>query len=612
VTVGLARFALGRSILGPLVLLAVSADPTIAQVTSTTPGALRSAATVHSIGLEWDLIGDSDHDAVAIVQYRAQGVSTWKPALPLIRVDWDDPDDTGVLNLLAGSLFFLSPGTTYEIQIDLSDPDGGSATRNVTVTTRTEPVLPTSGRTLHVVPGSSGGDGSAGNPYRGLAVAWTSAQPGDVFLIHGGSYGTVTAQGKPSGASGSPIVFQAFGDGAAVLEWIDLRYTSRIWLEGLSFTNTGAPLPAGALDSDDNTAVFASVLNAGYDQGYQSMASDVNGIVIRRCTFVGYKHAVRAGPRTSGWFVTDNTITGDRTLGIDGTASFDGEGVELGGGNDHIVAYNRITRVADAISSPNRNCDIYGNDIYDVSDDGIEMDGGEPNTRAWMNRIHNPGHNCFSFQPQGGAPWYIVRNQCVVKSREAVFKFRGESDRYVALHNTFVKGLYWTMDSPYGEAVLPGTNKNNVWISLDDGIWADCDIPKDWRTDQDYEAFDWPSGATSVWEYNGSSYSTLSAFRTASGLQQHGLKIDRATCFESFDVPSPTDRTVTVPAQHMTLATGCAAIDGGVVLPNVNDGYAGAAPDIGAFERGQAVPAYGPRTAAPPTGPVPPTGFRVQ
>ena len=38
-----------------------------------------------------------------------------------------------------------------------------------------------------------------------------------------------------------------------------------------------------------------------------------------------------------------------------------------------------------------------------------------------------------------------------------------------------------------------------------------------------------------------------------------------------------------------------AAIDRGVVLPNVNDGFAGSAPDLGALEAGQPLPVYGPR-----------------
>ncbi len=38
-----------------------------------------------------------------------------------------------------------------------------------------------------------------------------------------------------------------------------------------------------------------------------------------------------------------------------------------------------------------------------------------------------------------------------------------------------------------------------------------------------------------------------------------------------------------------------AALDRGVVLPNVTDGFAGKAPDLGALELGQSPPHYGPR-----------------
>src|SRR5207249_8372158 len=38
-----------------------------------------------------------------------------------------------------------------------------------------------------------------------------------------------------------------------------------------------------------------------------------------------------------------------------------------------------------------------------------------------------------------------------------------------------------------------------------------------------------------------------------------------------------------------------AAVDKGVVLPNITDGFAGKAPDLGALELGQAPPHYGPR-----------------
>jgi hypothetical protein len=43
------------------------------------------------------------------------------------------------------------------------------------------------------------------------------------------------------------------------------------------------------------------------------------------------------------------------------------------------------------------------------------------------------------------------------------------------------------------------------------------------------------------------------------------------------------------------LKSGSAAIDKGFVIPNVNDGYAGASPDLGAYELGAPLPVYGPR-----------------
>ena len=43
------------------------------------------------------------------------------------------------------------------------------------------------------------------------------------------------------------------------------------------------------------------------------------------------------------------------------------------------------------------------------------------------------------------------------------------------------------------------------------------------------------------------------------------------------------------------LKPGSAAIDRGMALPNVTDGFTGAAPDLGALEVRQAPPVYGPR-----------------
>ena len=105
-------------------------------------------------------------------------------------------------------------------------------------------------------------------------------------------------------------------------------------------------------------------------------------------------------------------------------------------------------------------------------------------------------------------------------------------------------------------------------------------------------------------------YSSLAAFAAASGLETNGRQISRTACFSTSTVSGPAP--VPIPAQHMTLRSGCNAVDAGVILRNINDGFLGAAPDLGAFEFGQALPAYGPRPSSqPPTAPTAPTNLRI-
>ena len=51
------------------------------------------------------------------------------------------------------------------------------------------------------------------------------------------------------------------------------------------------------------------------------------------------------------------------------------------------------------------------------------------------------------------------------------------------------------------------------------------------------------------------------------------------------------------PMADLQLAAGSAAVDKGVALAGVNDGFTGLAPDLGAYEVGIAPPTYGPRTS---------------
>ncbi len=537
----------------PLLVVLMALSQVMAQGRNTVAGELRTYATIHSIGIEWDIVGDDDHDAIVNVQYRAQGLAAWKPALPLFRVDYNG------FNMLAGSIFFLDPATTYEVQLDLLDPDGGSESQTTTIATRPTPSLPQGGRTLHVIPGSGGGDGSESNPFQGIGPAQSAAQPGDIFLLHSGNYAGEIIFDKP-GTAANHIVWKAAGDDQVVFTGGVRVAANYIWLEGLHHTTTGYSL---------------RTYNAP------------QGVIISDNTFINCHYCIYLNHGGQDWVITDNLIVGDVEPG---SGSFDGEGIELNHTSGHVVAYNTISRVADGISYPNANVDIYGNDIFDVSDDGIEPDYGYANIRIWGNRISNALHNGISFQPMNGAPWYIIRNQVAAPGENAL-KLRDNVDRALLVHNTFVG--WQGVQNVQTYHLLSMQSNNNLWITVNDWYaWENgTGGAADWRTNLDYDGFDWGNYLYAIkWEDR---YRELADFQSATGLESHAIHVDKETCFETFNIPGPPPATV--PPQHMTLQAGCNAVNAGILLPNINEGYLGSAPDLGAYEVGAPLPHYGRR-----------------
>jgi hypothetical protein len=554
-----------------LSLLAVLISTPAAQTSpdALVPGPLRSYSTIHSIGVEWDVTGDADHDASATIQYRRRGTTAWQQALPLVRVDYNGS------NMLAGSLLFLTPNTEYDVNIALTDPDGGTDARQFIVRTRPIPVSPSGGRVLHVVPGAGGGDGSLAAPYAGVAAAQAAAQPGDTFLLHAGDYGGQIRFDR-AGTAANYIAWKAAGDGEVRIHGVDVA-ASHIWLEGLTVRD----LPFALISNNSPT-----------------------NVVVTRCRFLNNSEAIALYGAGTNWYIADNTIVGNTPPA---SGSLVGEGVELAGTSGHTVAYNSITHVADGISSPHTNVDIVGNDIFDTSDDGIELDNGRANVRVWGNRIHNAVHNGISFQPQSSAPWYIVRNQ-IVGSVEAALKFR-TTDRFVLLHNTIVHwGDAWPGSSMMccnEWDLLRAYARNNLWVSIQGGqIWGFETHTRDWRSDLDYDAFDWGS-STEPFTYEGATFPDVWSFSSASGLEVNAVRISHTTCFSDFRVPGPSPASV--PPHVMTLQPSCEAVDSGAVLPNINEGFIGSAPDRGAHEYGHSTATYGPR----PLGVPPPTAAEI-
>jgi hypothetical protein len=323
-------------------------------------------------------------------------------------------------------------------------------------------------------------------------------------------------------------------------------------------------------------------------------------VVIHRNTFTGFHYSITLSTQSRNWHISDNVIVGDNDPNQPTTqGGISGEGVELNHSGGHVVAYNSISHVADGISYPERNVDIYGNDIFDVSDDGLEPDRGYANVRMWGNRITNAKNNALSFQPMRCGPWYFVRNLVIGKG--AIFKFRVQ-DRFALVNNTFVR---WGATGNRTHHILSSYSRNNLYISADGGepVWVayDCRQPQfclpnnykpTWMTDVDYDGFDWGDSPQAFrWE-NNKRFPDLKTFSEAVGIEQHGVRVRKEDIFDNWTIPTEPAR---VTPQHLPLKADSEAVDAGVVVPNIYEDFEGKAPDLGAYEHGRSSPHYGPR-----------------
>ena len=543
-------------------ILALPFSTTANAADHTIPGVLESYSTIRSIGIEWNIAEDDNHNAQCLVQYRVYGSTTWIDAQPLYRVDFEG------YNMLAGSILFLEENTEYEVNLELSDPDGGTETRIEVVSTKPVPSFPEGGNTYHVIPGAGGGNGSQSNPFQGITAAQNIAQAGDIFLLHAGDYGTGgQVYFTRSGALNNHIVWKSAGDGDVIFNQVRIE-ADYIWLHELNFI----------YNSGNNT------------YGIRTSPPGPEGVVLTYNYFSNCKTCIYLNDGGENWYVTDNTIVGanDPNNG----SNFSGEGIELWYTSGHTIAYNSISMVADGISYPRTNVDIYGNDIFDTTDDGIEGDYGHNNIRIWGNRISNAYNNGISFQPMNGAPWYVLYNQVAAPGQDAL-KLRDRVDRVLLAHNTLVA---WSGPVSSGSQFIKNIqSNNNLWISIEDRyIWENgINGTMNWKTDLDYDGFDWGNNQYAFkWGYN-VRLVDISEFQNLTGQEMNAIQIDHNTCFENFNIPDPPPASV--PFQYLTLNSNCNAVDAGIALANINDEYIGNAPDLGVYEYGKRLPQYGPR-----------------
>jgi hypothetical protein len=113
--------------------------------------------------------------------------------------------------------------------------------------------------------------------------------------------------------------------------------------------------------------------------------------------------------------------------------------------------------------------------------------------------------------------------------------------------------------------------------------------------DYDYDGFGGLTGDVFL-KWCNIKYATLAEVREKCPIEKHLTVVNPQKAFASGLLP-PADNQKVYSRNDVDvrLSLDSEAIDAGEVLPGFNDGFAGKAPDLGAYEYGTQPPHYGPR-----------------
>ena len=398
-------------------------------------------------------------------------------------------------NMLAGSIFHLQPGTDYEAQLTLSDPDGGSATRTVTFHTRKEPMPYAGGHVYNVYPVDWKGPKQE-PAFTGIMAAYymgsahydyenaypPRVQPGDTILVHAGLYvgdryhymNTTPRPGylaladyfdgtyylTASGTADKPIVIKAAGDGEVIFDgdgaqtFFNMMGANYNYFEGITVRNANVAFLLGI--KDIGGGIGFTLKHSKLDNVGRAVQDDWSGskdIYIADNDINGRHDPVHMmgwnGPRWAPFPNFPEVIGGN--IGSEYAIKIYGQG--------NVVAYNKVTNfhdgidfatygVPDGVTLPDGSAakededrfpesnDFYGNDISNMGDNCIETDGTGRNMRVFENRCFNLASTALSVQPGFGGPIYWIRN--VVYNTNGIFKYIENSAGILTYNNTFV------------------------------------------------------------------------------------------------------------------------------------------------------------------------------
>ncbi|MDO8273866.1 MAG: hypothetical protein Q7U82_18385, partial [Gammaproteobacteria bacterium] len=253
--------------------------------------------------------------------------------------------------------------------------------------------------------------------------------------------------------------------------------------------------------------------------------------------------------------------------------------------------------------------DFYNNYMSNFHDNAIEIDGGLHNIRVMRNIMINSASHPMCNQPSGGGPVYWIRN-IVYHAPGGATRMSSGSPGVIYYNNTiFTESVTGTSANlHWRNNVILGQNAQPAIFNVTTNTGYSTSDYNGFRPNPGVDAsFHWNSPAESEAVGDGTrdslvlrQFATLQEYADATGQDRNSVLVD----YDDFvNVPQLDAKDIaTVQRVHdaraldFNLKEGSIAVDAGIAIPNITDGFDGDAPDIGALEFGKPMPVYGPRT----------------
>ena len=544
-------------------------------------------STPEQIGLYIPLSPSLPAQTAATVRYRQTGDSTWLTAHPLLRIhpEWNTSGaPVEPVDAFAGTIFDLAPGTSHDVEVTLTPPTGEPQTLETVASTR--PLPPAAGTST-----------VQGTTADSLQDLFDSLAPGDVLELQAGTYDADGLQLQVSGTETEPIVIRGADRDAVVLRSatghvIQVLESSHVIVENLTIegsgVDSGTDASSQAVSFWDGAlqefVTFRDLAIRGVDMGIVAWGT-VNSILVYNCT-------LRGNNQWNADFIETNLTWNDDGIRLpgEGNCAF----------NNTLHGFGDSFAVTDGVFSA--AVYYYRNRIEMTGDDSFEGDYGTRNLAFYDNHITNAAI-LLSLDPLWGGPLYCFRN-VIVNTIRGPFKLNNQNSGFLIYSNTVVRTegtTEWGFVQYDNGELRNFSYRNNILVyhgagnlmALESGGIDPVDFTHNgWYPDGDI----WWSGSGGSFSSLAEAYAGLPATQPVFGASTQRHEGDIVLEQEPFEtaVPLGSDHLTQITTLYVpTLNGSSAARNAGTEIPNITDGFSGAAPDMGAIISGRSTPAWG-------------------